>query len=62
MLGDFHPHGKVAQAYGVFDDDRGTANRAVFIVDKEGVVRFSRVYGNASELNTADILAEVAKL
>ena len=62
MLGDFHPHGKVAQAYGVFDDDRGTANRAVFIVDKEGVVRFSRVYGNANELNTADILAEVAKL
>ena len=62
MLGDFHPHGKVAQDYGVFDDDRGTANRAVFIVDKEGVVRFSRVYGSAGELDPADILAEVARL
>ncbi len=62
VLGDFHPHGKVAKAYGVFNEERGTANRSVFIVDKEGVVRFKREYGNVSELDTADILAEIAKL
>ena len=62
VLGDFHPHGKVAEAYGVFNGERGTANRSVFIIDKEGVLRFKRVYGNVSELDTADILAEIAKL
>ena len=62
VLGDFHPHGKMAEAYGVFDEERGTANRVVFIIDKEGVVRFKQEYGNVSELDTVEILTEVAKL
>ena len=46
----------------MFNEERGTANRSVFIIDKEGVVRFKREYGNVNELDTADILAEIAKL
>ncbi len=62
MLSDFHPKGQVAQLYGVYNEDRGTANRAVIIVDKQGVVRFKREYASAPELDTKDILAELAKL
>lgn len=40
LLSDFWPHGEVAQAYGVFNADRGVAIRATFIIDKEGVVRW----------------------
>ena len=39
LLSDFWPHGAVARAYGVFNDDLGCANRATFVIDKEGVVR-----------------------
>ncbi len=44
MLADFHPKGQVSQLYGVYNEERGTANRAVIIVDKQGTVRFKRVY------------------
>ncbi|WP_100444202.1 peroxiredoxin [Glycomyces xiaoerkulensis] len=43
LLSDFWPHGAVARAYGVFDEDRGTADRGTFVIDKGGVVRFSEV-------------------
>jgi peroxiredoxin len=41
LLSDFWPHGEVAAAYGVLDADRGCAGRATFIVDREGVLRWS---------------------
>ena len=40
LLSDFWPHGAVAQAYGVFDDERGLATRGTFIIDKQGTVRW----------------------
>ena len=43
LLSDFWPHGGVAQAYGVFNDDAGIANRGTFLVDKGGVVRFAEM-------------------
>lgn len=41
LLSDFWPHGEVAKAYGVFDADRGCAGRATFVIDRDGVVRWS---------------------
>ena len=38
VLADFWPHGAVAQAYGVFNDVVGCANRATFVIDKDGIV------------------------
>lgn len=43
LLADFWPHGGVAQAYGVFNDDRGFANRGTFVIDKAGVVRYAEM-------------------
>ncbi|MGV9774445.1 peroxiredoxin [Streptosporangium sp. NPDC003464] len=43
LLSDFWPHGQVAQAYGVFDEEKGLATRGTFIIDGEGVVRWSVV-------------------
>jgi len=45
LLSDFWPHGAVASAYGVFDAERGMAIRGSFLVDTEGVVRWSVVNG-----------------
>lgn len=41
LLSDFWPHGEVARSYGVFNDKRGCADRSTFIVDKEGVLRWT---------------------
>jgi peroxiredoxin len=38
VLSDFWPHGAVAQAYGVFNEALGCANRGSFVIDKDGVV------------------------
>ena len=38
VLSDFWPHGEVAQAYGVFNDAVGCANRATFLIGKDGNV------------------------
>jgi peroxiredoxin (alkyl hydroperoxide reductase subunit C) len=43
LLADFWPHGAVASAYGVFDAEKGFAQRATVIVDRSGVVRFVEV-------------------
>jgi len=45
MLADFWPHGAVAQAYGVFNDVAGFANRGTFLIDRTGMVRFSELNG-----------------
>ncbi|GAA1537596.1 peroxiredoxin [Dactylosporangium maewongense] len=45
LLSDFWPHGAVAQAYGVFNDKAGFANRGTFLIDSTGVIRFTEVNG-----------------
>jgi mycoredoxin-dependent peroxiredoxin len=48
LCSDFWPHGEVSQAYGVFHHDgpyAGTADRAVFVVDRSGTIAFSKIYG-----------------
>lgn len=41
LLSDFWPHGGVSSAYGVFDEKRGCSARSTFVIDKEGVIRWS---------------------
>jgi peroxiredoxin (alkyl hydroperoxide reductase subunit C) len=43
LLSDFWPHGEVARAYGVLDERDGVAVRGTFLVDPEGVIRWSLV-------------------
>ncbi|MGX1883891.1 peroxiredoxin [Streptomyces sp. NPDC055287] len=53
LLSDFWPHGDASRAYGVFDEDKGCAVRGTFVIDKEGIVRWSVVNGlpDARDLN-----------
>ena len=36
VLSDFWPHGEIAKAYGVFNDALGCANRATFVIGRDG--------------------------
>ncbi len=40
LLSDFWPHGDVARSFGVFADGAGRAERASFLLDPDGVVRW----------------------
>ncbi|HET7388574.1 MAG TPA: peroxiredoxin [Nocardioidaceae bacterium] len=63
LLSDFWPHGEVARAYDVFDEEHGCARRSTFIVDRDGVLRWS-VHNQMSEARDlgeqAEILAKLA--
>jgi len=43
LLSDFEPKGAMARAYGVYREPEGTSERALFVIDGEGVVRWSYV-------------------
>lgn len=62
LLSDFWPHGQVAQAYGVFDDARGFALRGTFIIDGEGVIRWSVVNPTSSARDVADYVKALADI
>jgi len=56
VLADFWPHGQVAKDYGVFLEEHGIANRATFVVDKDGVLvaKFVTAVGQARSLDEYD--------
>lgn len=41
ILSDFWPHGEVARTYGVFNEAVGAAERGTFVIDRDGVIRYS---------------------
>ena len=41
LLSDFEPKGEVARRYGVYDQHEGTTERALFVIDGSGVIRWS---------------------
>jgi len=61
VLSDFWPHGTVAKRYGVFRSD-GFTERAVFIIDKEGIIRFIQVSDINKKPDPAVCALELKKL
>ena len=43
LLADFEPKGAVAKKYGVYDAETGTTQRALFVIDADGIVRWKYV-------------------
>jgi peroxiredoxin len=41
LLSDFEPKGGVARSYGVYRDGDGTSERALYVIDGEGIIRWS---------------------
>lgn len=61
MLSDMYPQGEVARAYGVMGEG-GLAQRAVVIVDKDGVVRWAAQYEMAQLPPIEDVIAALRQL
>lgn len=41
LLSDFWPHGQAARAFGCFDEQLGAPGRSSFLLDAQGIVRWS---------------------
>lgn len=42
LLSDFQPRGQTSRAYHVYREEKGRSGRALFVLDREGTVRWSR--------------------
>jgi peroxiredoxin len=62
LLSDFWPHGAAARAYGVLDEADGYARRGSFLLDADGVVRWSLVHAAGRARPFAAYRAAVAGL
>lgn len=62
LLADFEPKGAVARAYGVYDQREGTSERALFVIDGDGIIRWSYVSPIGVNPGADGILEELEKL
>jgi peroxiredoxin len=62
LLSDFEPKGRVARLYGAYDEASGTAQRALFVVDRHGVIAWSDLSPDAVNPGADGILSALEAL
>ena len=61
VLSDFYPHGAVAKKYSVLRSE-GVTERALFVIDKEGIIRYIDVHDINKRPHLEDLVQELEKL
>jgi glutaredoxin len=61
LLSDFWPHGRAAQLYGVLRTE-GYSERAIFVIDRKGIIRYVDVHNIDLQPDNEVLFAELAKL
>jgi peroxiredoxin len=62
LCSDFWPHGAVTKAYGVFNEALGRPERAIFVVDGGGIVRYIDVHTLREVPDMSEIEEELQKV
>ena len=67
LLADFMPHGAVSEAFGVLRTNAaepafGAAERSLFVIDREGIVRFIDVHPIEKQPDNEEIFEVLRKL
>jgi mycoredoxin-dependent peroxiredoxin len=62
LLSDHWPHGAIARAFGVFDDQAGCARRATFVLDSVGMIRWQQINQINEPREIAAVLDATANL
>ncbi len=61
LMSDFYPHGRVALKYGVLRDG-GITERAIFIIDKKGIIRYIDIHDINRQPDNEELLSELRKV
>lgn len=62
LLSDFNPRGGVSQKYGAYREKEGTCERAIFVIDKKGLITWSYLSPIAENPGADGILEALEKL
>lgn len=62
LLSDFEPKGEIAKKYGVYRDQEGISERALFLVDKHGDIAWSYLSPIAENPGADGVLEALEKL
>jgi mycoredoxin-dependent peroxiredoxin len=62
LLSDHWPHGAIAQAFGVFDEQAGCARRGTFVLDSAGMIRWQQINQINQPREIAAVLQATANL
>ena len=62
LLADFNPHGQVTRRYGLWRPERGNGKRAIFIVDRVGIIRWEQVYERGQQPDVEELLAALGEI
>jgi peroxiredoxin len=62
LLADFQPRGEVARRYGVYRNGQGVSARALFVLDRQGHIRFSHTYPDFLNPGVDDLLTTLEEL
>jgi peroxiredoxin len=62
LLSDFEPKGEVSRLYGVYRESDGTCERALFVINAEGVIHWSYVSPVGVNPGAAGILSALEEL
>lgn len=62
LLADFEPKGEVACAYGVYNAQAGQSGRALFVIDADGVIRWSYLSPNSVNPGADGILTALEEI
>jgi alkyl hydroperoxide reductase subunit AhpC len=62
LCSDYWPHGKVSQLYGVFNEEIGRPERAIVVVDADGICRYIDIHTLREVPDEEEIADELKKL
>ncbi len=62
LLSDHWPHGAIAEAFGVFDEEAGCARRGTFVLDSAGLIRWRQINQINEPREIAAVLRAAANL
>ena len=62
LISDFWPHGEIAKQYGVFREDEGRSERAIFIIDKEGIVQYVDIHDIDQQPDNQVLFKEIQRV
>jgi mycoredoxin-dependent peroxiredoxin len=62
LLSDHWPHGAIARAFGVFDEQAGCARRGTFVLNPSGMIRWQQINQINEPRDIAAVLAATASL
>jgi peroxiredoxin/glutaredoxin len=62
LLSDFWPHGRVAEKYGVLRHHEGRSERAIFIIDTQGIIRYIDIHDIDEQPDNEVLWAELRQI